>query len=86
MSMEIPPAPSAGLIEIDEVEVVLALVLVDVSVLVPVVVTSLAVLVSLAVVLSLEDWVEVWEATEVVCSDVDAEADVEESSNQISVV
>lgn len=76
-----PPAASAGLIEI-EVEVVdlvllfLSLVLVVEAVLVPVVVWSLAVLVSLEVSLAVP--VDVWEATEVVCSEVDAE-EVEES-------
>lgn len=57
--MEIPPAPAAGLIETDEVVVVLLFVLLDVPVSVPVVVSSLAVFVLLEVLVSLEESVEV---------------------------
>lgn len=85
-----PPSAAAGLIETDDVVVDdFVLVFLDVPVVVePLVVTSLAVLVLVeAPVLvlveasvSLEDLAEVWEATELVCSEV--EADVESSKGQ----
>lgn len=71
-----PPAPAAGLIETEDVVVDdFVLVFLDVPVVVevdPLVVSSLAVLVLVEVSVSLEDFVEVWEATVVVCSEVDA--------------
>lgn len=78
-----PPSPAAGLIETEDDVVVddFVLVFLEVPVVVePLAVSSLAVLVLVEVSVSLEDLVEVWEATEVVCSEVDAVDDVEDSS------
>lgn len=76
-----PPSPAAGSIETEDDVVVddFVLVFLDVPVVVePLAVSSLAVLVLVEVSVSLEDLVEVWEATVVVCSEVDA-VDVVES-------
>jgi hypothetical protein len=86
--MEMPPSPAAGLIETEDVVVDdFVLVFLEVPVVVePLVVSSLAVLVLVEVSVSLEDLVEVWEATEVVCSDVDAVlVSSEEQSQQVRI-
>lgn len=78
-----PPSPAAGLIETEDdvVDDDFVLVFLEVPVVVePLAVSSLAVLVLVEVSVSLEDLVEVWEATVVVCSEVDAVDDVEDSS------
>lgn len=79
--MEMPPSPAAGSIETEDDVVVdvFVLVFLDVPVVVePLAVSSLAVLVLVEVSVSLEDLVEVWEATVVVCSEVDAVDDVDD--------